>query len=212
MKKSKRPFDWETDKNSSRDLEAGEDDEIIDLDDIIELQDKQELLKDRGEGEELEILDEEVELDFGDLEALESDEDELLDVEFLKNLNLPQDQDALFEKGSAQRGKAESKVPKTVEPTVIVEEVVAPSPPEPPTVTMEAVKVTEEAAASSPADLVAAPVAEPPAKPEVNLDEVVAGIEARLLEAVRGMVESRLPEIVRTVIREEIERLKEESK
>ena len=64
----------------------------------------------------------------------------------------------------------------------------------------------------------AAPVAPP--KPAVSapavdlgasaLDDFVAQIEAKLVDTVREMVESRLPEIVRTVLREEIEKLKDE--
>jgi hypothetical protein len=48
----------------------------------------------------------------------------------------------------------------------------------------------------------------PPAEASVSLDEFVAQIESRLVETIREMVAARLPEIVRTVLKEEIERLK----
>ena len=44
------------------------------------------------------------------------------------------------------------------------------------------------------------------------LDSVIEGIESRLLQAVRDVVEARLPELVRTLLREEIDRLSKESK
>lgn len=42
------------------------------------------------------------------------------------------------------------------------------------------------------------------------MEELVSRMEARLIEHIRQVVESRLPEIVQNVIREEIDRLKEE--
>lgn len=55
---------------------------------------------------------------------------------------------------------------------------------------------------------VAAPLAAQPAS--VELDGFVSQIEAKLVETIREMVESRLPDIVRSVLREEIEKLKRE--
>ena len=43
-----------------------------------------------------------------------------------------------------------------------------------------------------------------------DLDDLVARMENKLVETIREMVESRLPEIVRSVLREEIEKLKKE--
>jgi len=51
---------------------------------------------------------------------------------------------------------------------------------------------------------------EPPAEASDSLDEFVAQIESRLIDAIREIVESRLPEMGRTVLKEEIERLKNE--
>lgn len=48
--------------------------------------------------------------------------------------------------------------------------------------------------------------------PEPSLDGVVDEMESRLCEMVREMVEARLPDIVRTVLREEIQKLKAELK
>lgn len=67
-----------------------------------------------------------------------------------------------------------------------------------------------EPAAAKPA---AAPVAPKPLSvqpPQVELDEFVSKIEAKLVETIREMVESRLPDIVRSVLREEIDKLKKE--
>lgn len=49
---------------------------------------------------------------------------------------------------------------------------------------------------------------EVPIEPEPSLEDFMTQLEGRLLDTVRELVEARLPEIVRTVLREEIERLK----
>jgi hypothetical protein len=47
---------------------------------------------------------------------------------------------------------------------------------------------------------------------EAFVDELVGRIEAGLMETVRAIVEARLPDVVREIIREEIEKIKEELK
>ena len=43
---------------------------------------------------------------------------------------------------------------------------------------------------------------------DAHIDQVIDGIEARLVDAVRAIVDERLPDIVREVIREEMEKIK----
>jgi hypothetical protein len=50
----------------------------------------------------------------------------------------------------------------------------------------------------------------PEAIPDRQLEDLVVQIESKLIEAIREIVEARLPGIVETVLREEIERLKKE--
>jgi hypothetical protein len=45
---------------------------------------------------------------------------------------------------------------------------------------------------------------------EVSVEDLISGIEARLVDLVQQFVEARLPDIVREVLREEIAQLKEE--
>jgi len=52
---------------------------------------------------------------------------------------------------------------------------------------------------------------EKPVSEDTRLEALVSRIESRLLDSVREMVEAKLPEVVRTLLREEIERLKKES-
>jgi hypothetical protein len=59
---------------------------------------------------------------------------------------------------------------------------------------------------------VSAPPVEASADLTVSLDDFVNQIEDRLVNTIREIVEARLPEIVRTVLREEIDRLKIDAK
>jgi hypothetical protein len=81
----------------------------------------------------------------------------------------------------------EGPVPDEAQPEVFVLPVAAP--------------VIEEPEVSAP------PVAASP-EASVSLEDFVARIENQLVDAIREIVEARLPEIVRTVLREEIEKLK----
>lgn len=59
---------------------------------------------------------------------------------------------------------------------------------------------------------VSAPPVEASADLSVSLDDIVNQIEDRLVNTIREIVEARLPEIVRAVLREEIDRLKIDGK
>jgi hypothetical protein len=81
----------------------------------------------------------------------------------------------------------EASVPEEAQAEVLVLPVAAP--------------VIEEPEVSAP------PVAAPP-EAGVSLEDFVARIENQLVDTIREIVEAKLPEIVRTVLREEIEKLK----
>jgi hypothetical protein len=66
-----------------------------------------------------------------------------------------------------------------------------------------------ESAPSQPAAPQLTPVP-PPADISQTADELIGRLESRLQEHIRIMVESRLPDLVRSIINEELEKLKEE--
>jgi hypothetical protein len=72
------------------------------------------------------------------------------------------------------------------------------------------VEVESEPAVSGPLES-----AQPPVQPSVDLsktaEELIGRIESNLQEHIRVMVESRLPDLVRSIISEEIEKLKNEN-
>jgi hypothetical protein len=236
MRKSKRSIIWEEPPSgsSNRKLDAKIDDldeEIIDLEEIVgphaeALEEEDELAFD------VEILDAETDHGFGSFESkFESEEEFLLEDDLLKELPFfqelkaeakpPQETGIAREKaeefalellvGSAEgaleepAGSAEASAPEAMKPDEIAFG----------SMLETGEDVLEEAAGGG--ELLAAEDAKPedhtepitpPAEASVSLDGFVAQIESRLVDAVREIVESRLPEIVRTVLREEIERLK----
>jgi len=238
MKKPKRSFDLEEleEKELDYSKELGielDDDEVIDLEDIVEIPED-------AEGDDLsldvELLDVDSDLDLSDLDAKlkGSGNDDLLDEDLLKefsfdeadekpeepapeqNLDIlgqgsvddllkefsfPDDtsfeSDAATEvellEGDSKDDEFESFMDMDKE--LFSEPGKAQSPP-----------VAEEPKIVAPAVAVAAAVEVDPA----GLDDLVAQMENRLVETIREMVESRLPDIVRSVLREEIEKLKKE--
>jgi hypothetical protein len=236
MRKSKRSITWEEPSagSSNKKLDAEMDDldeEIIDLEEIVEpradaIEEDDELAFD------VEILDAEAGLGFGDFESkVESEDDFLLEDDLLKELPFFQDlkaepkppqetvvarekteefalellpgspEGALEEAaGSAQMSAVEEAKPDefALDPLQearegVLEEVASGGEP----------LAAEDTKPEDPSEPTA-----PPAEASVSLEEFVSQIESRLVEAVREIVESRLPEIVRTALREEIERLK----
>ncbi len=72
--------------------------------------------------------------------------------------------------------------------------------------------ISDESLASAPSKAAApmsAPIP-PPADLSQTAEELVGRIESRLQEHIRVMVESRLPDLVRSIINEEVEKLKKE--
>ena len=204
MGKSKRPIRWEEPSaDSSKELDAELDDfdeEIIDLEYVIEPHgDGPE--EDDELGLDTEILDEESGLGLGGFESkIESEEDFLLEGDLLKELPFFDNQ------------KAE---PATSQEQDIGEEASAESAPwlfgeRDEGVPGESVIEGESFAAEETKAEVSALPGERPAEVSDSLDEFIAQIESRLVDAIREVVESRLPEMVRTILKEEIERLKNE--
>ena len=203
MKKPKKPEEWEESSLvSSKDFGAqfeDLDEEIIELDDeIIELP-ADGIEDDEESAFDVEILDAERPLDLKDVEVqAESDEEFLLENDLLKELPFFQDRTAETEPAHSQESVEEQ--PEEPAPDLFADSGEG---------THE--EPAGEAEASIPEETALPAFSQPveaPAATDVSLDDFVAQIESRLLDTVREMVESRLPEIVRMVLREEIERLK----
>lgn len=213
MKKLNRSDGWEDSPLvSSKSFEAEFDEldeEIIELDDeIIELP-ANGVEDDEEPAFDVEILDTDRQLDLKESEGkMESEEDFLLEDDLLKELPFFQDQPSEAEPAKSAAGvqaepKVEELAPELFSDTG--EEV-----PEAPRAPEHPAPVGEAEAPGFEETLLAA-VSQPletPAEPDTSLEDFMAQLESRLLDTVRELVEARLPEIVRTVLREEIERLK----
>ena len=202
MGKLKRLDGWEgpsAGPPKELDADLGDlDEEIIELEEVIEphgdgIKEDDELVFD------VEILDEGAGLGFGDLESkIESEDEFLLEGDLLKEL-------PFFENRKTEREPPQAKD-------------IAQEGPEGPALGFllesdESASAQVEGggealgSAETEPEALALPV-EPPAEASVPLDEFVAQIESRLVDTIREIVETRLPEIVRAVLKEEIERLK----
>lgn len=205
MKKLKRTDGWEDSplvSSKSFQEEFDElDEEIIELDDeIIELPTNG--VEDHEEPAfDVEILDEDQQLDLRDTEdKAESEEEFLLDEDLLKDLPFFKD-----EPTEAAPTKAAAKSPAEPEPAAAGLELLSDSsdlPPEAPEPASPPKTVGEESITGG-----AEQPEEPPPDPGPSLEDFMTQLENRLFETLRDLVEARLPEIVRTVLREEIERL-----
>jgi len=205
MRKSKHSIELEeSPPSSSQDFSAELDEldeEIIDLEEVIDP------LSDEVEGDEpafdAEILDAEQSLDLKDLGSkIDAEEDLLLEDDLMKELPFFQNEKAEPEvtptAESAGEKLDESDLDLFIGKTTAAfdeAEPLLPGEAEP--------KVSTPSMESS-----VAPAAESAAALSASLDDFIAQIENKLIEAARDIVESRLPEIVRTVLREEIEKLK----
>jgi hypothetical protein len=207
MKKPKRAEEWEESPLvSSKDFDAefeDLDEEIIELDDeIVELP-ANGLEDDEEPAFDVEILDAEHPFDLKESEGKgESEEEFLFDDDLLKELPFFQDQPAEEEPGEST-AKAQVE-PKSEEPAPILYSDTGDEVPEAAPLTGEAEVLGLEEASPPP---VSEPMAAP-ADQDGLLEDFVAQIETKLLDTVREVVEARLPEIVRAVLREEIERMK----
>ncbi len=205
MRKSKHSIELEeSPKDSSKDFGAELeelDEEIIDLEEVIEpLSDETES---DGQPFDAEILDADQSLDLKDLGSkVDSDEEFLLEDDLMKELPFFQDEkaqpevtlkaesagekvdesdlDLFLDKIKVAQGESETSIPEEAEPQAST-----------PSIRTAAVPASESAAALS-----------------ASLDDFIAQIEGRLIDAAREIVDSKLPDVVRTVLREEIEKLK----
>lgn len=206
MKKPKRSVEWEAPEGSpSEDLAMqfdDQDEEIIDLEEIVETP-KQAVVEDEGEDLEVEILDADEELDLTDLELdLENDleEEEGSGTDFAADLSLSS--------LSSEAGELEQEV-EVLEEDVPEEEAEPVVDLSQDSGSTSPVQVEEEPTVAAMPEETEPPATEPPAQTP-SAEAFVAQIETRLLEVVKEVVEARLPEIVRTLLQEEIARLKEE--
>lgn len=205
MKKLKRTDGWEDSplvSSKSFQEEFDElDEEIIELDDeIIELPTNG--VEDHEEPAfDVEILDEDRQLDLRETEdKAESEEEFLLDEDLLKDLPFFKD-----EPTEAVPAKAAAKSPAEPEPAAAGLDLLSDHsdlPPEAPEPSSPPKTVGEESITAG-----AEQPEEPPPDPGPSLEDFMTQLENRLFETLRDLVEARLPEIVRTVLREEIERL-----
>lgn len=222
MKKPKRPFEWqEQDVDSPEDvgfdLDIEEEEEIIELEDILEMPDETDEPENsildsesQEEDEETEEFAELSEFDLKDLELdFDSDEEDLLDDSLVAEFKLEEEQ-ASEEQPDLETDAVQASPPSPEVESMSREEEVSLSALEDDSETAESIEAFDEAA--EPAQVVAAPSdVQSGEETKPSFDEFVARIEDRLLEAVQQIVEARLPEIVRTVLREEIDRLQRDS-
>jgi hypothetical protein len=239
MRKSKRSIAWEEPSpGSSIELDPERDDfdeEIIDLEEVVEphadvIEEDDELAFD------VEILDAETGLTFKDFERkIESEDEFLIEGDPLKELPFFQDREAerdhpqethvVEEKledfglgfllaGSEDvleevESSGEAPISEEAKPSDTARGLLSASSEG----VLDEAESTWEAFLSGESKLADDDLStEPPVETGVSLDEFITQIEHRLVDTVREIVESRLPEIVRTVLREEIERLKNAQK
>lgn len=198
MRRSKRVAKWddlpEDSPRGSEDRPDDLDEDIIELDEVVESE-----MTDNAEAEfDVEILDVDSELSLKDYETpADSDEDLFLEPDFLEAFSVPRVQKSNRESdGAGDRASGEGPespvggavwnrdAGKEAALSVGIPEAVLPSGEQTPT----------------------SPVDEPAVPPSV--DEAVQRLEERLLAAFHRIVEEKLPAVVRSVLQEEIERLK----
>ncbi len=228
MKKSKRPTGLEDDgkefvKEPEIDLDQDYDDEVIDLEEVIEL--KEGVLEDEEDFDlDVEIID----ID-SDIQADDLTTEFEADIDTGKERGLLADLSAGGMKGESPaktEARAESGETQFVDPlfSLFTEK---PTEPDirlnkPQGDYFESMFQSDiqgssierkESGGSAQASLAGGPVA-PPVEASPTVDErleiFVSQIETKLVDAVREIVESKLPEIVQAVLKEEIERLKKE--
>ena len=191
-----------SDKTVDEPDRSEEEEEIIDLEDVIELPDETlgDILSELGKEQEI------------GKEALSGAVSMSFDLKPERNADMKEDLlSELFEdrdEGVAPDTEESPKAEYKSEPDEAPEESLSP-------IDMEkkgSQRIEEALPYSepeeSPTDL--SPPPEPSPQKELVIEEVIDQLEERLLETLQRIVESRLPDIVRTVLREEIERLKEE--
>ncbi len=205
MKKPKQPFEPEEDEIDSPQIigigldDDLEDDDIIDLDDIVDLED--ELLDDEDQADlEVELLD--AEPDLGDIDSpLDEGSDDVLDNDILKELafsegeSSTEDSEEELDFGDESQNdnldellRFNADVVGDDDKRLEAKDLIFDEP--------EISAVSESASAAS----------------EAVLDAAVSRMEERLAQTIREIIDARLPGIVRSILQEEIQRLKDEMK
>jgi hypothetical protein len=236
MKKPARSITQEEHDDPMRDLDLelnSQDDEIIDLEDIIEMPDRP-IDEDEDLDLDVEILD--VDADFEQQQEpsmkqpARSGEKDLIEVFGDES----EDEDALFDQITSKEPatKAADKVqPKVFEKDEasrlddLLDEVgtLEPGPVDKKNANLKdraaaAIKIPEEARPADiepePASAVSLEEERTSAPPAVDMsktaEELMDRIESRLQEHIRALVEWSLPDLVRSIISEEIEKIKKE--
>jgi hypothetical protein len=228
MKKQQKPFEWGEDGLETSDdldevldglegLDDMDEEDIIDLDDadIVELTDE---LADDGNAEEEALFGaDDDKLGLGELEdlGLEEDAEALAEEDFLNGLDLADEEmglgedehlevRVLDENGAEDElgdvdfgdlmGLIEEDRHAASADVAAVSDATGTNEDEGIENTMETSAAAREEASSE----------------EVSVEDLISGIESRLMDLVQQFVEARLPDIVREVLREEIAQLKEE--
>jgi hypothetical protein len=202
MKKQKRSIEWqERDLESAADMrfdlehEDSENEEIIELDDVLEIPEESSDLGVRAFDADSDLNLQELELEFESTDVLieqELNDEFRFEKEKVAEAHLEQQADKVS--GSAAEGDFDGLFePEEKTGSLTDQQVVS--------------MIVDSPAEVEPA--LDSQVAE--ADTRLSLEEYVDQIEDRLLQAVQQIVESKLPEVVRTILREEIDRLMQES-
>lgn len=201
MKKSKRSVDWqdrELDPSGEMrlDLNEPDEDEILELEDVLELPGEDGSLDDEISAVDNDITLNELKLDLDDVEKGFL-EDRLTDDLIFDESKLRTADSALIDgsaDATAQHEAEDFSVGFDETSFLLLDREVGQS--------------EVRAAVEPPVEKPVEEAAE--GDPEPSIEDLVQRIETRLLEAVQQAVEARLPDIVRNLLREEIERVKKE--
>lgn len=201
MKKSKRSADWqdhdgEAGEELRLDLDEADEDDILELDDVLELPEEESSLD-----EEMAEADEDIDLNDLRLDFTARDkgpaEDPLIAAltfaESRPKTADPARSDTAVE-AIAQQEAEDFSIGFDESSFLLLDQEVKPG--------------TAGAAVEPPAEKTVEEVEE--VGPKAAIEDLVQQIENRLIEAVQQVVEAKLPDIVRTLLQEEIERVKKE--
>jgi hypothetical protein len=205
MKKQKRSNEWqEQDLDSAENMrfdleleDSEEEEEIIELEDILEVaEDSPDFgVQAFDSDSDLDLKELELEFDSANESLMEDDDlsgDFSFEEEKIAEGFLKQDAEAVSSSASKEEIDIPFEPEEKIEPLPDREEV---------SMMVDSTAEVEPTADSQ--------VEEVDTRP--SLEEYVGQIEDRLLQAVQQIVESKLPEVVRTILREEIDRLMQES-
>lgn len=201
MKKSKRSVNWQ-DPDIEPSGEMRFDLNEPDVDEILELEDMLELPKEKGAVDDgVSALDNDITLDNFKLDPDDVEKD-FLEDRLTDDLIFDESKLKTADSASIDASADATARDKTEDFSVGFDET-------------SFLRLDREARQSEVRQAVEAPAEKPveeaaEGEPEPSIEDLVKRIETRLLEAVQQAVEARLPDIVRNLLREEIERVKKE--